>query len=188
MSTADINNNNDTSGSGTGNGSGSAGGSGNNNHRNNSNSRNNNARRSLFSANERSWGGDKPEIGAVLGLRMETLDNKQSFRMFMEKMVEYVLREISNPNDVLELLTEQKDPRPALKANIPTGLSSEEKKNDVLVAIQSQRIKLYVSREMELDTNMLKIYGLIKGQCSRSLLAILKQGKEYDQKNSSQDV
>ena len=180
--------NNDTSGSGNGNNNGSTGSSGNNNHRNNGNNRNNSTRRSIFSANERSWSGDKPEIGAVLGLRMETLDNKQSFRTFMEKMVEYVLREISNPNDVLELLTDQKDPRPALKANVPTGLSTEEKKNDVLVAIQTQRIKLYVSREMDLETNMLKIYGLIKGQCSHSLLAILKQEKEYDQKNSSQDV
>ena len=81
--------NNDTSGSGNGNNNGSTGSSGNNNHRNNGNNRNNSTRRSIFSANERSWSGDKPEIGAVLGLRMETLDNKQSFRTFMEKMVEY---------------------------------------------------------------------------------------------------
>ena len=181
-----VTNNNNDSGNGTG-------ASGNNNRNNgsgnnNPNRRNNNGGRSIFSANERAWGGDKPDIGSVLGLRVEHLDKKQSFRAFMEKMTEYVLREFNNSNDILALLTEQKGPRPGLKANIPVKLSDEDQKNDVLVAIQAQRIKMYVSREMELETNMLKVYGLIKGQCSHALVAILKQEDDYEDKNLKQDV
>ena len=53
----------------------------------------------------------------------------------MGKMVKYTLREISNQNEILPLLTEQKDPRTDMKKNIPTGLSDEDKKNEVMVAI-----------------------------------------------------
>ena len=103
-------------------------------------------------------------------------------------MVEYTLKEISNPNDILPLLTEQKDPQNDMKKNIPTGLLDEDKKNEVMVAIQQQRIKLYVNLKMELETKMPKMYGLIKGQCSYSLTEILKQEKDYDRENRGQDV
>ena len=184
---------NDTSSGGNA-GSNELSGNNNNSNRNNGNGNMNNNnrrsdnRRSIFSGNDRTWSGDKPEIGAILGLRTEHLDNKQSFRSFMEKMVEYTLRELNNPNDILTLLTEEKDPRPSLKGNITVKLADEDKNNEVLVAIQQQQIKLYVSREMDLETNMLKIYSLIKGQCSLLLLAILKQDKEYEEKNNKQDV
>ena len=83
---------------------------GGNTNNNNNNRTNKNGRRNTFSANERSWSGGKAEIGAVLGLRIKELDNKHSFRSFLEKMTEYVLRELNNPHDILELLTEEKDP------------------------------------------------------------------------------
>ena len=148
-------NNGNAGNSNANNRNGNGGSSGNQNNR-----RNDNGRRNIFSANERSWSGDKADIGAVLGLRVEQLDNKHSYRSFLEKMTEYVLRELNNPHDILELLTEQKDPRPSLKANILVKVEDEDKDNDVMVAIQQQRIKLYVTREMELETNMLKVYGL----------------------------
>ena len=195
VSTNDSNNNNRNNNN-SGNSSGNRGRSNNNknngrggsNNNNNGRGDGNSNRRNLFSANERSWGGDKPDIGAVLGLRSEYLDKKHSFCSFLEKLVEYVLHELNNPNDVLELLTEQKDPRPGLKANMPVKLDDTDKNNEVLVAIQQQRIKMYVMREMELETNILKIYGLIKGQCSYSLLSILKQDNKYEAKNRKQDA
>ena len=61
--------------------------------------------------NERTWAGDKPEIGAVLGMRMEFLDKKVSFRQFLEKMNEYILIELKNPNDVLSVVRDEEDPR-----------------------------------------------------------------------------
>ena len=41
---------------------------------------------------------------------------------------------------------------------------------------------------MELGTNMLKVCGLIKEQCSYALVSILKQEDEYEMRNAKQDV
>jgi len=38
----------------------------------------------VLSSNERTWEGDTPDIGAVLGLRTEYLNKKILFRVFME--------------------------------------------------------------------------------------------------------
>ncbi len=67
-------------------------------------------RRSQSSGNERTWQGDRPKIDGVLGLRTEWLDKKMSYSTFMEKMVEYVLREFANTNDVLSLVHDEVDP------------------------------------------------------------------------------
>ena len=165
---------------------------GGNNNNNNNDRRNNNRennRRNEMSANERDWEGDKPDIGAVIGLRVEWLDKKTSFRNFMEKMVDYVLREFDNANDILPLVRDQIDPFTDFETNnMPTDLTDDEKQSDVKVAIQQQRIKMYVTREMKLQNNIFKIYGLIKGQCSHTLKAVLKQETDYESKDRNQDV
>ena len=163
--------------------------SGNNNRNNNNNNRRNDNRRNLFSGNERTWAGDKADVGAVLGLRTEYLDKKVSYRVFIEKMIEYVLREVDDASDVLPILSQEKDPIPIFQAEqMPKPLTDEQKKNDVLSAIQTQRIKKYVDREIRVATNVKRIYGLIKGQCSHSLRALLKQEKDYEDKDRQQDA
>ena len=184
-STTNVSNNNDSnSNTREGNNNGR-----NNPNRNNNNRRNNDNRGRNFSGNERSWEGDKPEIKGVLGLRMEWLDKKVSYRVFLEKMIDYTLREIDNPTDVLPVLKEQEDPVITFEdIHMPTDLSNEDKKSEVKVAIQNHEIKLYVTRKMELKSNMKKLYGLIKGQCSTSLRAVLKTEDDYETKDGKQDV
>ena len=163
--------------------------SNNNTHRRGNSNRHIDNRRNLFSSNERNWEGDETEIKGVLGLRTEHLDKKVSFRVFMEKMIEYVLRKIDNAVDLLPLLTDQVDPRPIfVKDAMPEELDDEAKKSDVMKSIQEQEIKLFVGRKAKLESNMKRIYGLIKGQCSVSLKAALKTEKSYEDKNRSQDV
>ena len=41
---------------------------------------------------------------------------------------------------------------------------------------------------MELGTNMLKVRGFIKGQCSHALVSILKQEDEHEMRNAKQDA
>jgi len=60
--------------------------------RTSSNARRTDSRKNVLSSNERTWEGDTPEIGAVLGLRTEYLNKKTTLRVFMEKMEEYLLR------------------------------------------------------------------------------------------------
>ena len=136
-----------------------------NGNKNNNNNKRNTDKRNIFNSNERTWQGEKPEVGAVLGLRAEWLDKKVSHRVFMEKMVDFVLREFRNANDVISLVRDQVDPRTDFEANhMPADLTDIEKKSDVRKAIQQQRIKLFVNREMELENNIHKIYGIVKGQ------------------------
>jgi len=47
---------------------------------------------------------------------------------------------------------------------------------------------MYVNRENELETNMVEVYGLVRGQCSHSVKAVLKREGNYDDKDESQDV
>ena len=54
---------------------------GSNNGNNSRGNRGGENRRNPYNANERTWEGDKGEIGAVLGLRTEYLDKKTSFRV-----------------------------------------------------------------------------------------------------------
>ena len=71
------------------------------------------------------------------------------------------------------------------KNHMPKELSDEDKKKEVKVEIHKQRIKMYVNREIELKNNMVKLYGLVKGQCSHSLKAILKREKDYEEKDGT---
>ena len=129
-------------------------------------------RSNLFKSNKCTWEGDKNDVGAVLRLRTKSLDKKVSFRVFIEKMIECILRNLNNASGVLPLLSKRKYPLPIFRTNhMPGELSNAEKTRDALVAIQQQRIKKFVEREIEVDSSVKKIYGLIKGQCFHSLCA-----------------
>ena len=74
------------------------------------------------------------------------------------------MREIDDASDVLPILSKEKDPIPIFEADhMPWTLSTEEKSDELLVAIQSQRIKKFVDRDIRVKTNVKRIYGLIKG-------------------------
>ena len=68
--------------------------------------------------------------------------------------MEYTPREIDNPNGILVSPTEQRNPKPDMDKKMPTALSDTDKNNKVKVAIQQQRIKLFVNRELGLETNI----------------------------------
>ena len=122
-------------------------------------------------------------------MRTEWLDKKVPFRVFIEKMIEYVLRKLNNPSYILPLLRENKDPVKVFKEkHITTELSEAYRGSGMLVAIHQQRIKKLVDREMQLESNMCKLYGLIKGQCSHSLRAVLKQENDFEEKDGEQNV
>ena len=70
-----------------------------------------------------------------------------AYSTFMEKMVEYVLCEFTNANDVLSLISDEVNPLVDFEANnLPKDFSDTDKKSEVKVAVQQQRIRLYVNR------------------------------------------
>ena len=100
-----------------------------------------------------------------------------------------MLGEFTNANDILSLVRDEVKPTIDFEANIfPKDLSDADKNSEVKVSLQQQRINLYVTCKIELDNNVQKIYGLVKGQCSYLLKTILKQEKEYRIKDRSRDL
>ena len=78
-----------------------------------------------------------------------------SYSTFMKKMVEYMLREFTNVNDVLPLVHDKVDPMVGFEARtFPKDLGHVDKNSEVKVAVQQQRIKLNITREIELDNNV----------------------------------
>ena len=77
---------------------------------------------------EQSWLGDKPEVGAVLGLRTEYLSKKVSFEVFLEKMTDYVLRELKNAADVVSVVRDMTNPSDDFaKKHMPNDLTDKQK-------------------------------------------------------------
>ena len=146
--------------------------------------------RSFSDSNEqKNWEGDEPKMGSVLGLRSEWLDKKVTFEVFLEKTTDYILRELTNPRDIVGAVRDLKDPTTNFrKNNLPKNLTTKQKESDVEIAIQAQRIKLYATRETDMKNNMDKIYGLVKGQCSTSLRTVIKQDPDFEVKNEKHDI
>ena len=159
------------------------------NSNNRSNVRSSNGNTTVVSSNDVSWEGTKPEIGAVLGLKAERLKYKASFEVFRQKLINYVLREFTNPKDILPAVKKFENPLDnfTLKHK-PTDLTAEEKKSDVLVAIQNQKVKLLVERETCARTNLDKLYGIVKGQCSSAIISILNNDDEFEDKDEECDA
>ena len=75
-----------------------------------------------------------------------------------------------------------------MKNNSPTDLTAEEKLLEVEKEMQQQRIKLYIGREVQAENNMGKLYGMAIGQCSQSVLSVLQNDSEYEEKDEKCDV
>ena len=177
----DANNDDANSGSATG------------QNRNTENRRNDNKKkgyRNISDMNEqKGWEGEEPKMGSVLGLRGEWLEKKVSFEVFLEKTTDYILRELTNPRDIVGAIRDLKDPNTDFrKNNLPKDLTTKQKGSDVEVAIQAQRIKMYAIREADMNNNMDKVYGLVKGQCSTSLRTVIKQDPDFVDKDEQHDI
>lgn len=55
-------------------------------------------------------------------------------------------------------------------------------------SIKERRIELFATREMKLESSMMKVCVLVKEQCSASLKAVLKAENDCKTKNRAQDV
>jgi hypothetical protein len=72
--------------------------------------------------------------------------------------------------------------------NALTELSDEDKKKSVEQAMQDHRVKLYIAREMKQQDNMDKLYRIVTGQCSHSLISILENDIDFSEKDEKCDV
>ena len=138
---------------------------------------------------QRDFVGDEPRVGAVLAQKNERVDKKAAFDAFREKLCNFIVRELKHGADAVAVVQDMKDPMIDFKANKkPAELSDEDKKKDVEVAIQTQKIKNYVAREETLSSNIEKIYAITWGQCTESLKGIVRNIEDYAVKSKDFDV
>ena len=59
-------------------------------------------------------------------------------------MKQYVLQELQNPEDIIVLVQYLKDPMTVMDTSRPISLYTEDKKDPIMVTIQTKEIKQYV--------------------------------------------
>ena len=81
------------------------------------------------------------------------------------------------------------DVRATYKTNhVPKYLNIEDKKSEVKVQIQNQRIKIYVTKDMGMVNNIESIYAKIWGQCTEPLQNMIKHIYEFTVKDKEKDM
>ena len=65
---------------------------------------------------------------------------------------------------------------------MPKNLSSEDKKSEVKIHIQNQRVKTYVKKEMDMVNNIESIHAKIWGQCTEKLHNMIKHIGKFTMK------
>ena len=137
-------------------------------------------------ANPIGYEGDTPDVGAVLALKYEKFHKKVPFSQFVEKVYGYVLSNFKDGGDMKAVFKDFKDPLVALQTiHMPTAIDNP---NEIQKEIQKERIKQYVSREVNIRRNTEKAFGIIWGQCSLALQADIKGNSRYEEKSAMFDV
>ena len=80
-------------------------------------------------------------FGAVLGTTSEQREAKDQYKKFSEKLKQYILIVFHNPEDIIIMVIDLKDPIIVLNTSRPTALSAEDEKDPVMIMTQTKDIK-----------------------------------------------
>ena len=139
--------------------------------------------------NPKSYEGCIPEVGGILALKHEKLDKKCQFQVFMDKVGNYVLSNLKDGGDIMVLFRKMENPITTFETKyLPAELSDNDKKSQVKQDIYRERIKAYVTREVNMTRNVEKCFGIIWGQCSAGLHARIKGIPEYEEESINMNV
>ena len=83
-------------------------------------------------------------FGVVLGITAKQRESKDQNKKFSEKLKQYILQEFQNPEEIFILVRDLKDPTTFFKTSRTTALSTEDKKDLIMLMIQTEEIKQYV--------------------------------------------
>ena len=78
-----------------------------------------------------SFKGEVEGVAATLGTTAERRKIKDEFQIFSEKLKQYLLREFKNPEDIIVLVRDIKDPMTVHDATKPLALSEEDARDAV---------------------------------------------------------
>ena len=123
-----------------------------------------------------------------MGLRTKKFNKNVPFAIFKDKFADYVIRSIKYGIYIENCIRQLEDPMVGLETkHMPTPLTTETPNFDQKF-MQQERLKAYVIRENAMKDNFVKVYGVIWGQCSSALQAVIKDDTDYRQKSTSHDL
>ena len=70
--------------------------------------------------------GEVEGFGAVLGTTYDQREAKDQYNKFSEKLKQYILRVFQNPEDIIVIVRDLKDPTFVFKTSRPTALATED--------------------------------------------------------------
>ena len=104
-------------------------------------------------------------------------------------MGNYISRTTNYGNKVVGIMETYEDVWYTYKTNhMPKYLTIGDKKSEVKVQIQNQRIKIYVTKEMEMVNSIDSIYAEIWGRCEEPLHNMIKHLDEFNVKHKERNV
>ena len=177
---------------GSGSGNQSAGGGG-QNRQNRSNNNAGNRNTSYVSDHPKDWKGDCEDIGVVLGIKAEKLNNQGPVDAVLERLESYAKKNFDYYEDILCLITDEEDPEKKIEAERATLLSDEQKKlveeGDVVeLGLMKDVITRYGNRKVAVKKNVGKIFELVWGQCTTSVKTLIKGEDTYDENKKKNNV
>ena len=92
-----------------------------------------------------------PEIGSMGGLKSDRVKLVVSFKLFLEKLSNYIIKNLKFSRDVVRIFKSMKDPQKYFETNnMPKDLSEKYKKSEIIKSILTQKIKIYITQNQQL--------------------------------------
>ena len=96
---------------------------------------------------QKDFKGEIPELNAVLGLITERMDQGVTFEKSQEILKNYVLKNFHKAEDIVEMLTNLKDPFPNFETeDIPKDLTTIEEGSKLKMKMWEIQVKKYMDR------------------------------------------
>ena len=99
--------------------------------------------------------GEESNVGASLGLITQNMNLKANFDVFIKKLENYMMQTCNKPGDVVVLVRDMEDPKINFQnKQTPKDLTEDQEKSRLQKIIQEQRIKVFVTREIDIKYNL----------------------------------
>ena len=131
--------------------------------------------------------GELEDFGAVLGTREERPNAKDQFLTFEDKLKLYVMKEYTNPQDLMPVVRDLEDPWPVMERKKPEVQAGQDLSDFVTKQLLQEEIKQYMTRKTTLTSNLVKVFGVVWGQCSPGLQEAIKGATDAKTKMDDYD-
>ena len=122
----------------------------------------------------RDWKGMEPNIGGVLGMRVEKLTHKVSFDTFREKLEVHAMQHLRDASLAVKSVREIIDPKQSFEDNNEIADLDELNCTYVQKEMKKREVYIYFEKKERLENNMKSLYSLTWGNCTHGLQTVLK--------------